>query len=92
MAQLIKTTGEIATISPKNGKYFTLDELQKLVGGLVEVVYLEDDDKTMVVNEEGKLLGLPVNEKATIVANRLPWDVIAGDAVVGSGTEIMLDC
>ena len=89
MAQLIKASGETATVAPKNGRSFTLEELQKLVGGYIENVYL-DDGRIMVLNEEGKLEGLAVNEAATVMANGviLPWDVIVGDAVVGTLEEM----
>ena len=52
----------------------TLDYLQGAVGGLIEAVNIEevltdegrkDVDATVFVNEEGKLLGLPVNSRAT---------------------------
>ena len=89
MAQLIKANGETATVAPKNGHSFTLDELQELVGGYIENVYL-DDGLIMVVNEEGKFSGLPLNKKATDLADAviLPWDEIVGDAVVGTSEEM----
>lgn len=37
---LIRTTGEVERITPANGVKFTLDELQKCVGGYIEFVYL----------------------------------------------------
>lgn len=89
MAQLIKASGETATVAPKNGHSFTLEELQELVGGYIENVYL-DDGRIMIVNEEGKFSGLSLNKKATDIADAviLPWDVIVGDAVVGTYKEM----
>lgn len=61
MAQLIKVTnlaGE--TVSPANGTAFTLEELQKIVGGYIEALYLHDG-RIMFLNEDGKRLGLPLN-------------------------------
>lgn len=59
-----------------------LEPLQKLVGGLIEGVSL--GDIYAYVNEEGKILGLPVN----VIATRL-WqdaygrtDIIMGNMVV----------
>ena len=49
MAQIIKATGEQIEVEPRNGTDFQLDELQKIVGGFIEVVWLRGD-KLMVVN------------------------------------------
>ena len=57
----------------------TLANLQKLVGGYIEVVYL--DDIIMIINEEGKLDGLKPNFL-------MPHDVIVGDVLfVGDDGE-----
>ena len=64
MAKLIKTDGTITEVKPNNGKTFSLKELQKFVGGLVEIVPLPSG-KEICVNEEGKLIDLPKNEEAT---------------------------
>ena len=46
------------------GKKPTLKEMQDIVGGYIELVY--DDGHTQIIcNEEGKLLGLPINKEAT---------------------------
>lgn len=89
MAQLIKADGETRLVAPKNGRYFELDELQELVDGFIENVYLSDGS-IMVINEDGKALGFPINKKATDMADDviLPWDVIVGDAVVGTYKEM----
>lgn len=40
----------------------TLEEKQKLVGGLIEYTNLIDDNSVLLIcNEEGKILGLPYN-------------------------------
>lgn len=39
----------------------TLEALQQEVGGLIEVIYPYADLVGLVCNEEGKLLGLPLN-------------------------------
>ena len=85
MAQIIKVNGNIVEIEPKNGKDFKLDELQKIVGGYIEIVYLLGG-KIMVVDEEGKLKGYPMNPKATEVFQNsckyFSLDVIVGDVLV----------
>ena len=83
MAQIIKTTGEVIETEPRNGEDFSLDELQGIVGGFIEIVHLADG-RVMVVNEEGKLDGLPVNQKAS----DLYPDLIVGDVLVCSLKQI----
>ena len=67
MSYLIKTDGTREEVVPKNGKYFELKEMQELVGGWIQFLQL-NDDKLLVINEEGKLEGLPFNEGATVTA------------------------
>ena len=82
---IIKTDGSKHVIAPKNGKKFELEELQAFVGGFIQVIHLSKN-KLLVVNEEGKLHNLPMNEKATALAQYcnaiFPTDCIVGDAVV----------
>ena len=68
-----------------------LKTLQAAVGGYIEAVAIPsfiscDDQATAYVNEEGKLLGLPVNRRATdffVPAVGLFWgDYIAGPLVL----------
>ena len=42
----------------------TLEQAQEFVGGMVQGIQFPNGDY-MLMNEEGKLLGLPVNEEAT---------------------------
>ena len=44
----------------------TLKEAQAFVGGLVECVTWPNGD-LLIVNEEGKLMGLPLNPEATLL-------------------------
>lgn len=64
MAKLLKTDEMEFEVKPENGKTFELKELQEMVGGYIEIVHLPSG-KEMVINEEGKNLGLPVNRLAT---------------------------
>ena len=38
MAKIIKTDGTIVEVTPQNGTDFQLEELQKIVGGYIEVL------------------------------------------------------
>ena len=68
--------------APENGKFFTLKELQTIVGGYIECLSLKNG-MTMVVNEEGKLEGLPYNDLATDIAyNSGYMDIIVGIVLV----------
>lgn len=59
-----------------------LESLQKEVGGYIEAVYPYDDPVAIVCNEEGKLIGLPLNRKLE------DYDIIAGTFIVcGLGEE-----
>lgn len=93
MATIYKTSGEVIEIKPKNGTDFSLSELQSIVGGYIEIIDLFNG-KIMVVNEEGKLIGLEVNHKATeIYDEAFPmffvfFDVIVGDALVCDKSQI----
>lgn len=55
---------------------------QKLVGGLVQVVYPFREEVAIICNDEGKLLNLE-NNRFLVDPNTLePYDVIAGDFLV----------
>lgn len=49
-----------------------LKAMQDVVGGYIEAVYPYDDSVALVCNEEGKLIGLPLNRKIE------DFDIIAG--------------
>ena len=80
-ALYITTQGIETVISPRNGKTFTLKELQKYVGGYIETVPTTDN-KIMVLNEEGKLKELPINRIAS-KRYKYHWDdIIVGNVVI----------
>ncbi len=59
-----------------------LESLQKVVGGHIEAIYPFDDPVVLVCNEEGKLIGLPLNR------NLEDYDIIAGTFMIcGLGEE-----
>ena len=86
-AKLLKASGEVMEIEPKNGTDFKLDELYKHLNcSLVDVINLNQDD-IMVVDDEGKLKANNViNVNATMLAQEnqaiTSWDYIAGNAIV----------
>ena len=63
-----------------------LEDLQQLVGGFIEVVYPFEDPVGLIVNEEGKINGLPLN-RALRDENNEVYDVIAGSFLVTGLTE-----
>jgi hypothetical protein len=88
MAKIIKANGEvIENVQPKKGKHFELKELQEIVGGYIENVWLVGGNDIMVINEEGKLNDLPYNELATKTAN-LRNDYIVGDVIIINRNQI----
>jgi hypothetical protein len=96
MAIKITTDKKVTRVRPKN-KVFTLEELQKQVDGYIELLPLKRvpefklTDAIMVMNEEGKLLGLPMNQMATDLLTRnypKSTDVIVGDVLICKSKEI----
>jgi hypothetical protein len=67
-AQLVTTTGALLNVEPE-GDVFTLKELQSYVGGYIQKLKLPNGD-TLVCNEDGFNLKLPINELATFLVER----------------------
>lgn len=64
-----------------------LADMQKVVGGNIEIVYPYADQAGLVCNEEGKLTGLPLN-RALRGEDGEVYDIIAGTFfIVGLGEE-----
>ena len=72
----------------------TLEEMQKFVGGYIEVVTSADTNSQIVLDEEGKLKDKPINKEATeLYLGEGPddtsagwdFDYIVGDVMVLSG-------
>lgn len=77
-------------VQPKNGTDFSLEELQGYIGGHIEIVPLTKD-RLMIVDEEGKLKGLPLNIPATKIYNDESFcvtDTIVGNALVCKRSEV----
>jgi hypothetical protein len=90
---LIKANGEVRDFTPANGRNFELREMQQAVNGYIELVpivnhvaimldreRLEFSPSThiLVVNEEGLLEELEINQTASLLANQL----IVGDVII----------
>lgn len=77
-------------VQPKNGKAFTLEEAQFMVGGYIEVVHL-DGDNILVCDEEGRLKDKERNEMATFNATQLGYkgnEYLVGDVLFCKDKEI----
>jgi len=81
-AILVPAVGEAHEVQiPERGEG-ELDALQLLVGGWIE--YVPTDALTVYCNEEGKIIPLPPNYRATNAfgSELQPGDILAGDVVV----------
>lgn len=88
MAKIYRIDGSFEIVEPANGTDFTLDEMKAIVGGYIEILPV-GKDSLMVCNEEGKLMGLPVNEIATLFvrANGI-FDCVVGDVLICDSNQI----
>lgn len=94
MARLYKATDKGCRtgieVFPKDGKAFTLEEAQSMVGGYIEVVHL-DGDNVLVCDEDGRLKNKERNEMATFNAARLGYkgnEYLVGDVLFCKDKEI----
>lgn len=89
MAKIYKTDGTILDVEPKNKKFFKLEELQKIVGGYIEIVELNNGE-IIVLNENGKVDNLPYNDEATKIykENINTSDFIVGDILICKAREV----
>ena len=88
MATLIKASGTEIEVHPK-GQHFTLEELQSIVEGYIEMITI-DKEFSMILNEERKLMCLPYNEKATRIYHKVRYtdDVIVGNVLICNNIEL----
>lgn len=69
----------------------TLESMQKVVDGYIEVAYPFSDPVALVCNEEGKLNNMPLNRALRDDKGRL-YDIIAGTAFIcGIGEDDFTD-
>lgn len=76
----VNTDGKSEEITFQS-KFVSLKEMQEIVGGHIEFVYLPNNI-ILVVNEEGKLNNLPVNEIVTSFYYPIIKDVIVGNVLL----------
>ena len=85
---LIPPAGECVQKIPRNKTYFSLEELQEAVDGYIEVLYLQNN-RLLILNEEGKLIGLPPNFRATEIAQENGIDdYVVGNALIIDKSEM----
>lgn len=94
---LIRANGEVLNFDTGATGRPSLDVMQQAVGGHIQIITLRREsgapsdcpDICMVMNEEGKLAGLSLNETATLMAlpSLFAGDYIAGDVLVGTAPE-----
>ena len=63
-----------------------LESLQKEVGGYIQAIYPFDDPVGLVCNDEGKLLGLPLNRALRDDHDKI-YDVVAGTFLIVGLTD-----
>ena len=56
----------------------SLEAMQAVVGGLIQAVYPFEEAVAMVVNEEGKLMGLELNRALRNPKSGVIYDVVCG--------------
>ncbi|ROT06845.1 DUF3846 domain-containing protein [Muribaculaceae bacterium Isolate-037 (Harlan)] len=88
MATLITPDGTLKVVHPKAGigKKFTLKEMQSIVEGYVEYVRLQNGG-IAVVNEDGKLIGLQCNPRASLTTGYQ----LVGNVLLCDVSELRLD-
>ena len=81
---LITPEASVTPLVPANGRDFTLEELQAIVGGYIQIIDLNKYD-IMVMDEDGKR-DKEENFLASYIAHRdgaiMPCDHICGDVLV----------
>jgi len=84
MASTLYTTdGRVKTVRPSNGKFWTLEEKQAIVGGYFELKRTLTGEY-MVINETGKIQSpmLPLNKWATRIYQHGRTDPLVGEVLV----------
>ena len=86
VAKHIKANGQVIPVTPKDGKYFSYEELTAFVGGYIEMVRPPSKTGAVIIcNEDGKAEGLPRNELATKMwqEHAEPGSMRMADHIVG---------
>ncbi len=81
MAKIIRTDGTEKEIGDHE---ISLQEAKDAVGGYIDIVYLPGGEDVLVIHEEGRVLGLPVNKKAT----ELFGSTIVGNVILAKASQV----
>lgn len=85
-ARIIRANGVIEPVAPADGRSFSAEEINRIVGGHFEIVHTAGKaGALLVMNEDGKMLGLPVNQTATALldeAGGCAFDLVVGDCLL----------
>lgn len=89
MATLYKANGGVVRVFPRRGHVFKLKELQSVVDGYIQGISM-GDKHIAIMDEEGKLKGKPINEKATALFRKHhnTEDTLVGDVLLCNNNEI----
>lgn len=58
-----------------------LEVWQDIVGGMIDVIYPHDDDSCIILNDEGKIVNLPMNRPLKDEDGNI-YDVMCGPFVI----------
>lgn len=81
MVTLLRVEGTQEILTPPEGGYWALEELQTMVGGYIELTRTIDG-RFLIIDEEGKLKKKPLNIQATKLYIHNRHDVIVGTAIL----------
>lgn len=83
----ITAAGSVTLVAYDPHDTSSLETMQELVGGYLESAPVFDRKLTMYCNEEGKLLGLPINFVASLLIHPEVDDLIMGDVLIVGGPD-----
>ena len=87
---------KVLMVEPGKSPYETeieggLESLQAAVGGVIQAIYPYEDPVALICNDEGKLIGLPLN-RALYDDDGHMYDIVPGNfLIVGLGEESFTD-
>lgn len=97
MAIILHANNSTTIITPESGNEFMLHELQEYVGGYIQTIDFNEpitingiEYSTIVIDEDGKYKGYPINTTATQYAKNELFDddFLVGDVVFLKDGEI----
>lgn len=81
MRVLVVEAGKLPVVREIDGG---LESMQKIVGGLIQAVYPFEEPVALICNDEGKLLGLPMNRQIREIDDIIHGTFFICAAPVGS--------